>query len=545
MGVKGLFPYLRDKSPWVFASIPYSRLRGRKVAIDGNLLLIREVTSPWLPADMPIKHKAVMWSLRLGRLARQLEIEPIVVFDSPSSSPAKARERAVRKLRQQQALNLYNQQRDEVASLRVLRDAVSNLTKLSVSEQQDVVAHLNAHRDGDTAVTPELPVELRTIAKNIAEHVPRELTAPSEDLAVEQKVILGLLEVTPDSATVSQSFDELDVFVKSRENNLRRLSRRVALPTWQDMRLAQSTLADLGIPAVVSPSGYEGECTAALLHHSGLADYVATEDSDVLLFNAPQLRGFMAVTSSRPLPNPSALDNPSDTVTDAPPPIEQYTPTRMTLVSPIKVRQALNLDESAFIDFTILAGCDFTRSIPALGIRTAHRLMLQAQEPTLEKLLDFLPSITVRSRDASPPGYSTGNGSRQRYVPHAEFWEDATIARAIYTALPPISAILRELGNGSTPALGSRSSLWHNWRNANGSEAQRQAKELDVTIKNLTCEREEAERLVQWLGKVSSDAYEARDAESQAQTITGHSSVVQLEKVHGKDPPDLNGFVYA
>lgn len=130
---------------------------------------------------------------------------------------------------------------------------------------------------------------------------------------------------------------------------------------------------------------HEAEAYAASLVRSGFADLVASEDSDVLLYEAPLLRGLMGgVRSSGVLTREGArgklevvngtrvrtalfskseLDKLAHAHTNSPPPEEpsELSYDRMT--------------RSMMLDFALLCGTDFNRTIPGIGPKTALRLL--------------------------------------------------------------------------------------------------------------------------------------------------------------------------
>ncbi|WFD19217.1 hypothetical protein MCAP1_001440 [Malassezia caprae] len=94
---------------------------------------------------------------------------------------------------------------------------------------------------------------------------------------------------------------------------------------------------------------HEAEAFASALVHEGYADMVASEDTDVLLYSVPMLRG---------------LSNMA-----------------LELVDPQAIRAALFPDTpqsqraDSMVQFALLCGTDFNRTIPGIAAKNAHRLV--------------------------------------------------------------------------------------------------------------------------------------------------------------------------
>ncbi|WFD27114.1 hypothetical protein MNAN1_002110, partial [Malassezia nana] len=109
---------------------------------------------------------------------------------------------------------------------------------------------------------------------------------------------------------------------------------------------------DMHAPVLVAGDDtpiHEGEALASALVREGYADMVASEDTDVLLYEVPMLRG---------------LSNMS-----------------LELVDPVAIQAALfphiPLDQraSSLIQFALLCGTDYNRTIPGIAVKNGHRLV--------------------------------------------------------------------------------------------------------------------------------------------------------------------------
>jgi len=95
------------------------------------------------------------------------------------------------------------------------------------------------------------------------------------------------------------------------------------------------------VPCIESTGPYEAEALASSLVLNGCADYVASEDTDVLIYGAPLLRNITNRDKS------------------------------LLLISGSEVRSALRLDPGAFVDFALLLGTDFAPRVRNIGPRRA------------------------------------------------------------------------------------------------------------------------------------------------------------------------------
>ncbi len=115
---------------------------------------------------------------------------------------------------------------------------------------------------------------------------------------------------------------------------------------------AKTLLSGLGIPWVQAPS--EGEAQAAFLARRGDAWAVGSKDYDSLLFGAPRLVRFLAVSSTEFLPSTGRSRLVPPEVLD----LEENL-------------RALGLTREQLIDAAILVGTDFFEGIRGIGPKTA------------------------------------------------------------------------------------------------------------------------------------------------------------------------------
>ncbi|GAB1517275.1 hypothetical protein RhiTH_000320 [Rhizoctonia solani] len=171
------------------------------------------------------------------------------------------------------------------------------------------------------------------------------------------------------------------------------LTRRANPPTSLTYAESRLILEAMGVPCIQSYLPYEGEALACSLVLHGFADFVGSEDTDVLMYNAPLLRN---------LTNRNA-------------PLQ---------IIPPSVETRLGLSRSAFVDAAILMGTDFVRRVGGIGPTTAWRLMHKygSIEDMLEQEPKFRPSDVAEYLEQ---------------LKHVQ----VKIARQIFSAIPPAPAV--------------------------------------------------------------------------------------------------------
>ncbi|CAE6484392.1 unnamed protein product [Rhizoctonia solani] len=166
------------------------------------------------------------------------------------------------------------------------------------------------------------------------------------------------------------------------------LARRANAPTSLTYAESRLILEAMGIPCIQSDFPYEAEALACSLVLNGLADFVGSEDTDVLMYNAPLLRG---------------MTNQKVPLQIIPPSVETH----------------LGLSRAAFVDAAILMGTDFVKRLGGIGPATAWRLM--NQYGSIEAMLEQEPKF--------------------RPLDVTEYLEQVKTARMIFGTIPPAPAV--------------------------------------------------------------------------------------------------------
>ncbi|KAF7763969.1 hypothetical protein Agabi119p4_8506 [Agaricus bisporus var. burnettii] len=197
---------------------------------------------------------------------------------------------------------------------------------------------------------------------------------------------------TLDHSALSAAEDRLHVLASRSESIADSYQRRTYVPTKTTYMESREILEAMGIPCYEIQGEHEGEGVASSLVLQGMADYVVSEDTDVLVYGAPIVRNF------------TSHGNP------------------LTVIHGNDVREALDLSNDACIDFAILLGTDFSQRIKNVGPTRALKLIKEYE--TIENILN-------------------SQTKHQPKIPHEEYMAQVESARAIFSSPPPIPSQLR------------------------------------------------------------------------------------------------------
>ncbi|EJU02350.1 PIN domain-like protein [Dacryopinax primogenitus] len=236
-------------------------------------------------------------------------------------------------------------------------------------------------------VMPTLPLAVIEPEHVLPSKYQAQLTADEQlfwkRLIVE--VAEGSVEGVPKSDDVADVALLENLFNRSGQMALS-YEKRNRQPTAATYAESRRILSAMGVPCIEAEYPYEAEALAASLVINGLANYVGSEDTDVLIYEAPLLRNL----TNRQLP--------------------------LALISGTDVRNALQLSRESFVDFALLLGTDFTQRVKNLGPHTAIKLI--RTYGSIEQLLR----------------------SQTKYVPSSPgvYMEQIEVARLVFSTLPPV-----------------------------------------------------------------------------------------------------------
>ncbi|KAK0495872.1 PIN domain-like protein [Armillaria luteobubalina] len=212
------------------------------------------------------------------------------------------------------------------------------------------------------------------------------MTKGQYELILEEGKVWGNLAVVDESEETSMEDEVFKVYQKSTVM-FESYARRTRPPTAQNYIESKEILEAMGIACVESEGPYEAEALACALVSHGFADYVASEDTDVIVYEVPLLRNI--TNQAGPL----------------------------VVVSGSDVREGLQLSRTSFVDFALLLGTDFSERIKNIGPMRAYKFI--KEHGTIEGV------VTNETK------------YRHRLEPDA-YLEQVRVARGVFATLPSI-----------------------------------------------------------------------------------------------------------
>lgn len=256
-------------------------------------------------------------------------------------------------------LKLYDEYRQSLSTLSVLPavdvnevDSDDKAAAVAMSRAQAAIAHEEGTFWRALAFSP-LPLALPPS--------PRPDSEPAPD---------SIPPVDPDSTTPTS---QLHLILSKSEVISASYLRRTHPPT--ETTYAQSTvlLRAAGVPVVITREATEAEALASALVRAGHGVAVGSEDTDVLVHEAPLLRGL------------SSRDRP------------------LTVIHGADLRTALDLERDAFVDFALLLGTDFAPRVHGVGPVRARKLV--TTHGSIESVLHGDKKFTASLAPSTPEAY--------------------------------------------------------------------------------------------------------------------------------------------
>jgi len=243
--------------------------------------------------------------------------------------------------------DLYAHYRRGVAKLGVMPSTVISATpSVFASQEHGEPANAQAQLDMLSSTIPliHLPSDIPSGPVDPADaHVQAAMSKTQYQLTVEEGKLWEKL-TDPDEAVDQDESPTAAILESLRERSsfmVQSYLRRNNPPTETTYEESKNILHAMGVPCIESTGPYEAEALASSLVLNGRADYVASEDTDVLIYGAPLLRNITNRDKS------------------------------LLLISGSEVRSALHLDARAFVDFALLLGTDFAPRVRNIGPRRA------------------------------------------------------------------------------------------------------------------------------------------------------------------------------
>lgn len=177
--------------------------------------------------------------------------------------------------------------------------------------------------------------------------------------------------------------------------------RRNNPPTNETYEECKAILRSMGVPCIVPSGAFEAEALASSLVVNDYADMVVSEDTDVIVYEAPMVR------------NLTRHDMP------------------LVVVSGSDVRESLSLDRSRFVDLALLMGTDFSQRLKNVGPTRALNLI--REHGSIENVLK---SVKKKSHPESIE----------------EFLEQVKQGREVFASLPAIPPAKQLKAKGASEA---------------------------------------------------------------------------------------------
>ena len=222
------------------------------------------------------------------------------------------------------------------------------------------------------------------------------------EAGIEYAMSKSQLQMTVDEGRIWQSLStsslpaEAEESLRSLANKSSAVSysyyRRTNLPSPETYDECKEIIHSMGVPCIAATGPFEAEALASSLVIHGHADFVASEDTDVIVYDAPLIRNI----ANRDCP--------------------------LVVVSGPDVRDALELDRSRFIDFILLLGTDFSQRIKNVGPQRALKFI--KEYGSIEAVVEHEAKYPPR-------------------IPIATYLAQVQVARTVFKTLPPVPA--REL----------------------------------------------------------------------------------------------------
>lgn len=431
-GIRGIFPLIRSLAPQaISAPFTLSALRGLRLAIDATLLVQRLHF-----ADDPHTSRHVIGFYRLITSMHQHGVIPMMVFDHPQKRLAlKDREQVKRRHKRELDRIRSKLERERRGRLVELETHLDALSELQESERRHVAELLDQWRaqsqeSSSSSVhppsLPSTPSRPETVAYNMhtnwlqleeslrdggSSHSKGQRVLAEAEKQVYQTIAAQLrsgeaphplpaldqemdtpLDATHD-ATPPLSLTSLNAMHHSLTKTYDRATSPLSASIYQDCAMLSSLMA---VPVFWTGDGtrtgggriHEAEAYAASLVRSGFADLVASEDSDVLLYEAPLLRGLMGgIRTAGGLSTDRGARGKLEVVCGTRARTRLFPRSDLhKLIPEVSSAQIVNaregqsdvyerLSRSLMLDFALLCGTDFNRTIPGIGPKTALRLL--------------------------------------------------------------------------------------------------------------------------------------------------------------------------
>ncbi|KAJ9110148.1 hypothetical protein QFC20_003000 [Naganishia adeliensis] len=215
---------------------------------------------------------------------------------------------------------------------------------------------------------------------------PRQMTLTAEEELQLQDLVQAVSSRDDTQSRVAELGKGL-TDLRDRSQLVSRTYRRGhSIPSKWELEECQQLMEVMGVPVILAHPPFEAEGLASAMALAGEADFVGTEDTDVLGYEAPLLRNI--ASSNKPI----------------------------EIVDGKALRTAYGLSREQFVDFLVLTGTDASSRIPGVGPVKALKLIQKFG--TIEAILE--------------------NDERLRERAGADYQDEVDAARQLFNILPPL-----------------------------------------------------------------------------------------------------------
>ncbi|KAK4699773.1 hypothetical protein P7C70_g6483, partial [Phenoliferia sp. Uapishka_3] len=226
--------------------------------------------------------------------------------------------------------------------------------------------------------------------------------------------VAGVQELTGDALEEAilglERLESREILVERNEAIAESLEKNSQWPPKSAYIETTQLLGALGVPVIKPSFPSEAEAICSRLYAQGVAEYVVSEDTDVLIYGAPLLCKILTDI----MPRAKATDG--DKATSA--------RDTMHVIDPEVVRRELGFTDAEFLDFALLLGTDFTKRIRGFGpVKALSMIHLHgsieamfASQPknSPHDPISYLGSIDVaREKFRNPPSISVDSSLEQ------------------------------------------------------------------------------------------------------------------------------------
>jgi len=347
MGIKDLYPTLRELCPNVFTTIKLEQLNGARVAVDISIFLYKFIKT----AE---QGKWINFYIRFLCAFRKHNVKFICIFDGANCPQEKREEQNRRRAETQRSVSKMQIANEYYEALKIHNEILAEKFYASTTSTSSKTS--TEETEGDNfkyEIDDELIHNIKVLLKE-------EISEPP--------LTLGDSSSTSKYDAVVNRFSLLKM-EQDLKKIIDRLEKQTSPITKDHSEAALEITKILGIPCFQADGEAEGLC--AFLCKHGIVDMVLSEDTDVLAYGTPCFL--------------SKLDLKEETV---------------MLTSFDDVLASLNFTEAQFRDLCIMLGCDYNDRVKGIPPPPPSSATLKTHGPDYKGCTKH-PSHTTAKKSTS------------------------------------------------------------------------------------------------------------------------------------------------